>query len=260
MSGLAYAKASLLFLQVNKNNAAGVALTGASDAVVVAGDCVQTVNDEDITTTEAAQEDGCVTIPERVRRTGQRLTITMGSKIDVDFLTLIGDAEALVSGGQTIGWQDVVAGGSRCICAGSGAVELSILAFYEAWLCDQCIGVAVRGWPSVSLSRTGNRQTQRGQVLSTYQYQGQYTSNSGYGQGPGDTLLPSDVDITGPAFEMLMSADDDYSPIPLRTPTVPDSDGGSTTTTCSACGDLPYGFLSGPYAVGGSLNGTDIST
>jgi hypothetical protein len=257
---IAYSKAALLFLQVNKNATDGTPLTGASDAIVLAGDCVQTINDEDITTTDAAQEDGCVSIPERVRRTGQRLTITLGSKVDVDFLTLIGDAEALVSGGQQIGWQDVVAGGTRCICAGSGSVSLSILAFYESWLCDQCIGVAVRGWPSVSLSRTGNRQTQRSQVLATYTYAGQYTSNSGYGQGPGSDLLPVGVDITGPAFEVLMSASDEFSTLPIRTPVVPDDNGGSTVETCVSCGDMPYGFLSSPYALGGSLNGLNTAT
>lgn len=257
---IAYAKGALLFLQVNENDAGGVPLNGTESAIVLAGDCVQTINDEDITTTDAAQEDGCVSIPEKIRTTGYRLTITLGSKVDVDFLTLIGTGEALTSGGQQVGWQEVVAGGSRCICAGSGAVSLSILAFYEAWLCDACVGVAVRGWPSVSLTRTGNRQTQRSQVLSTYQYQGQYTSNSGYGSGPGDRLLPSDVEITGPAFEVLMSANDAYSTLPIITPVVPDADAGSTTETCVSCGDLPNGFLSAPYAVGGSLNGSDIAT
>lgn len=259
-ASIAFSKGRLLFLQFNRNDTDGSPLTGASDAVVLAGDCVQTISDEDITTTDAAQEDGCVTIPERVRRTGQRLTITLGSKVDVDFLDLIGDGDPLVDGGQQIGWQEVVSGGSQCICAGSGAVSLSLLAFYEAWLCDQCVGVAVRGWPSVSLSRTGNRQTQRGQVLSTYQYQGQYTTNSGYGQGPGDDLLPVAVEITGPAFELLMSANDSFSTLPIRTPVVPDDDAGVTLETCVSCGDMPYGFLSGPYALGGSLNSLNTAT
>lgn len=259
-ASIAYSKGTLLFLQVNRNDAAGAVLTGDNNAVVLAGDCVQTVNDEDITTTDAAQEDGCVTIPERVRRTGQRLTITLGSKVDVDFLSLVGDGTELVSGGQQVGWQEVVSGGSRCICAASGAVSLSILAFYEAWQCDACVGVAVRGWPSVSLARTGNRQTQRGQVLSTYTYAGQYTSNAGYGLGPGDDLIPNDVTITGPAFELLMSANDDFSTLPIRTPVVPDADAGSSTTTCVTCGDMPYGYLSAPYALGGSLNDLNAAT
>lgn len=256
----AWSKGALLFMQANKNAADGTPLNGAEDAVVFAGDCIQTVNDEDITQTDAVQEDGCVTIPERIRTTGYRLTVTFGSKIDVDFMTLIGAAEELTSGGQQIGFMEVTAGGQRCICAGSGSVQISLLAWYEAWLCDACIGVVVRGWPAVSLSRTGNRQSQRGTVLSTYQYAGQYQSNAGYGQGPGDSLLPTDVEITGPAFEVLMSADTQFSSLPIRTPVVPDDNGGSSTETCVSCGDLPYGFLSSPYAVGGSLNGSDIST
>lgn len=257
---IAYSKGALLFLQVNANDDSGAPLTDDASAIVLAGDCVQTVNDEDITTTDAAQEDGCVSIPEKIRTTGYRLTLTLGSKVDVDFLTLIGAAEELTSGGQQIGFQEVVAGGSRCICAGSGAVALSILAFYEAWLCDACVGVAVRGWPSVSLTRTGNRQSQRGTVLSTYQYQGQYTSNAGYGQGPGDDLLPGGVEITGPAFEVLMSANDSYSTLPIRTPVVPDADAGVSSETCVSCGDMPYGFLSAPYALGGANNSLNTAT
>lgn len=245
---------------MNRLDTDGTPLTGDSDAVVIAGDCVQSIQDEDITTTDAQQEDGCVTIPERVRRTGARLTITLGSSVDVDFLTLIGEAEEITSGGQQVGWQDVVSGGTRCVCSSGSGSNVSVLAWYEAWQCDECVGVVVRGWPKVGLTRTGSRQQQRANVLATYQYQGQYTPNSNYGLGPGDALFPSDIDITGGSFEILMSDDDAVSIVNIVTPVVPAEGGGVSTDTCIACGDMPAGFLSGPYAVGGTLNGLDSSS
>ncbi len=243
---------------MNKNNPAGAPQSGTGNAVVLGGDCISTIADEDITTTDAQQEDGCVTIPERVRRTGQRLTVTTGSKVDVDFMTMIGDVNPLVSGGAQVGWQDVVAGGTRCVCAGSGAVSVSLLAFYEAWSCSSCIGVVVRGWPSVSLSRTGTRQSQRGSVLGTYQYTGSYTPNSGYGRGPGN-LLPVGMTITGPSFEILQSPTAGISPLPIVTPVVPAATPEDPSeNNCQQCGLLPAGFLSAPWAVGGALNGMPV--
>lgn len=244
-----------MFLQVNRLSGAGAALTGTSDAIVFSGDCVNQITDEDLTATDALQDDGCVVIPERIRRTGQRLTITTGSKVDVDFLTLLGQGAALISTGQQIGWQEIVAGGTRCVCAGSGATPVSIVAFYEAWQCASCVGVVARAWPSVSLTRTGSRQTQRGTVLSTYQYQGQYTPNGGWGRGPGN-LLPASQVITGAGFEILMSPTSTVSPLTVKTPVVPNATPASPSTdNCNACGLLPAGFLSGAWALGGTLNG-----
>lgn len=248
-----------MFLQINRLNGSGVAQVGASDAIVLAGDCINTINDEDLTATDALQDDGCVVIPERIRSTGARLTITTGSTIDVDFLTLIGQGSAIVSGGQQVGWQEVVAGGARCVCGGSGAVSVSVLAFYEAWQCSSCIGVAVRGWPSVSLSRTGNRQTQRGTVLSTYQYQGQYVPNAGFARGPGQ-IIPASVTIVGAAFELLQSPTSGISPLKIQTPVVPALDPeDESENNCQSCGVIPAGFLGSPWAVGGSLNGLPVA-
>lgn len=251
----AYSKGALLFLQLNRLSSAGVALTGTSDAIVLPGDCINQITDEDLTTTDALQDDGCVVIPERIRRTGQRLTITTGSKVDVDMLVLLGQAGGLVSGGAQIGWQETVAGGVRCVCGGSGAVSVSCIAFYEAWQCSACVGVAVRAWPSVSLTRTGQRQTQRTTVLSTYQYQGQYVPNSGWGRGPGN-LLPTGLTITGGGIEILQSPTTAVSPLTVKTPVVPAATPSSPSTdNCQSCGLLPAGFLSSPWAVGGALNG-----
>lgn len=255
----------ILAVQFNKLNAAGVAQTGATDAIVLVGDCVQSITVGRTVTTDAAIDDGCGAIPERKRTTARTISLALGSKFTPDMWTMLGEGSSMavtVPAAAQVGWQEGGISTVSCPCSSSSAVSVSV--WYEAWLCGTCIGVECEVFSSVALTLDEADQTTTKGQAPTYTLSGTYSVNTGFVRGPGN-LLPSGLTLVGGRFRFLqdrtavgaagvITSTGTYSGVPIKMP-VRLTSAAASSDTCSDCGTYAAGFLSGTAAVGGTLNG-----
>lgn len=266
-TSLGVARGELLFAQINKLDANGVALVTATDSIVFAGNAIEEMARSFDVETVQRQADGATTIAESQTIKGGWLDVTFGSDEQFDLDVMLGNATSLLNAGASFGMQDNAFGSSQnCPCGVGSTTGFAFTRWHKAYQCDSCVGLWVEVYPKVVVNQQPTEdQYRRTAPLRTKKWRFQYLGNTGFARGPGK-ILPgtaltpaSTANASGsgvtaglPRYTFVQSSNSAVSPLGLKFPYAAAGAGG--VAGCQTCGTVADGLLSSTNAVGGTGN------